>query len=103
MGSDWAPAITMSIIAISVSAIFVLRGPVGKALAQWIGGWNHTEAKWMELKAAGRGVPAGEMEQLRAEVDDLHHQLTEVNERLDFAERMLAKTRDAERIGPGRT
>ncbi|MGE5744830.1 MAG: hypothetical protein ACM368_12890 [Gemmatimonadota bacterium] len=32
MSSDWAPAITMSIIALSVSAAFVLRGPVGRAL-----------------------------------------------------------------------
>ena len=102
MGSDWAPAITMSIIALSVSAAFVLRGPVGRALAQWISGWSHNEAKWMELKAVGRGAPSGEVEQLRAEVDELQRQLTEVNERLDFAERILAKTRDAERIGPGR-
>ena len=52
MSADWAPAITMSIIALSVSAAFVLRGPVGRALAQWISGWSHNEAKWMELKAA---------------------------------------------------
>lgn len=99
MSSDWAPAITMSIIALSISAAFVLRGPVGKALAQWIAGWNHNEARWMELKAAKQGVPGAEMEQLRAEVDDLQRQLGEVHERLDFAERLLAQRRDPERIG----
>lgn len=101
MGSDWAPAITFSIIAISVCAAFVLRGPVGKALAQWIGGWNHNEAKWIEAKMreAGGGSIA-EIDQLRSEVDELRGQLSEMHERLDFAERMLAKTREADRLPP---
>ena len=103
MGSEWAPAVTFSIIALSVSAAFVLRGPVGKALAQWIGGWSHNEAKWIEAKMreAGGGS-TGEVEQLRTEVEELRGQLSEVHERLDFAERMLAKTREAERLPPVR-
>lgn len=103
MGSEWAPALTFSIIAISVAAIFVLRGPVGKALAQWIGGWSHNESKWIEAKMreAGGGT-SGDVDQLRAEVDELRGQLAEVHERLDFAERMLAKTREAERLPPVR-
>ncbi len=103
MGSEWAPAVTFSIFSISVAAIFVLRGPVGKALAQWIGGWSHNEAKWIEAKAreAGGGT-SGDVDQLRAEVDELRGQLAEVQERLDFAERMLAKTREAERLPPVR-
>lgn len=103
MGSEWAPALTFSIISLSVAAIFVLRGPVGKALAQWIGGWSHNESKWIEAKMreAGGGA-SGDVDQLRAEVDELRGQLAEVQERLDFAERMLAKTRDAERLPPVR-
>lgn len=103
MGSEWAPALTFSIISISVAAIFVLRGPVGKALAQWIGGWSHNESKWIEAKMreAGGGTSA-DVDQLRAEVDELRGQLAEVHERLDFTERMLAKTREAERLPPVR-
>lgn len=103
MGSEWAPALTFSIISISVAAIFVLRGPVGKALAQWIGGWSHNESKWIEAKMreAGGGT-SGDVDQLRAEVDELRGQLAEVHERLDFTERMLAKTREAERLPPVR-
>lgn len=103
MGSEWAPALTFSIISISVAAIFVLRGPVGKALAQWIGGWSHNESKWIEAKMreAGGGT-SGDVDQLRTEVDELRGQLAEVHERLDFAERMLAKTREAERLPPVR-
>lgn len=103
MSSDWAPAITFSIIAISVSAVFVLRGPVGKALAQWIGSWSHNEAKWIEAKMReSGGATTGEVEQLRGEVEELRGQLAEVHERLDFTERVLARTREAERLPPGR-
>ena len=103
MAGEWAPAVTFSIIALSVSAAFVLRGPLGKALAQWIGGWSHNEAKWIEAKMReSGGGSTGEVEQLRSEVDELRGQLAEVQERLDFAERMLAKTREAERLPPVR-
>jgi hypothetical protein len=102
MSSDWAPAITFSIFAISVSAIFVLRGPVGKALGQWIAGWSHNEAKWIEAKARMEGAGSGDVDQLRHEVEELRGQLADVQERLDFTERMLAKTRDAERLPPVR-
>ncbi len=103
MSSDWAPAITFSIFALSCAAIFVLRGPVGKALGEWISGWSHNEAKWIEAKArATGGVGPADVEQLRSEVDELRGQLAEVQERLDFAERMLAKTREAERLPPVR-
>jgi hypothetical protein len=35
-----------------------------------------------------------------AELDDVMRRLGEVEERVDFAERLLAKQRDAERLGP---
>lgn len=33
---------------------------------------------------------------------EVRHQLADVNERLDFAERLLAKQRDADRLAPPR-
>jgi len=102
MSSDWAPAITMCIVTLSISSIFVLRGPVGKALAQWIGGWSHNEAKWIDAKARASGAGDGDVEQLRTEVEELRGQLLEVQERLDFTERMLAKNREADRLAPPR-
>jgi len=97
VSSDWAPAITFSVFALSAGAVIVLRGPMGKALAEWIRGWSHTEAKWIEAKAA-----PGEVAELRGDVEELRHQLADVHERLDFAERLLAKTREAERLAPPR-
>jgi len=108
MGSQWAPAVTFSVIALSISAAFVLRGPVGKALAQWIASWSTPEhkameAEWARVAAAKSTGGAGvEVADLRDAVDDLRHQLAEVQERLDFAERMLARTREAERLPPVR-
>lgn len=101
--NDWVPVVGVSAIALSAGAAVVLRGPIGKALAQWIGGWSHTEQKWIEAKMReSGGPPSGDVEQLRLEVDELRGQLAEVQERLDFAERMLARTREAERLPPPR-
>ena len=55
----------------------------------------------------GRGAnPAlqGEIEQLRARVADvevLQHRVAELEERVDFAERLLAQKREPERLGRG--
>jgi hypothetical protein len=55
-------------------------------------------AKLARIKAeAQRGVGADVLERihdLEGEVQDLRHQLTETQERLDFAERLLAKPQD---------
>jgi hypothetical protein len=53
-------------------------------------------------------APANDAPELQAklgEIDDLQRRLAEVEERLDFAERLLAKQRDVERLptrGPDR-
>ena len=95
-------AIVMSFITLTLGTAIVLRGPIGKALAQWIASWGSPEhkameAKWAEVAAASKGVPLGEVEELRADVEELHRQLADVQERLDFTERVLAR-RD-ERVG----
>ena len=71
------PEVPMSILFLSVAAIFVMRGPFGKALAD---------------RLAGRGgADDREVRELRSDVEALRHELTEMQERLDFAERMLAR------------
>lgn len=84
--NDLGKTIVFSIMFLSMTAIFVLRGPLGRALADRLAG------------RAGRG----DEERLRGEVDELRHRLGEVEERLDFAERLLAKTREAERLAQPR-
>ena len=79
-----APAIVISIMALTAGATIVLRGPLGKAFADRIGG------------RASRDD--GEVERLRADIDDLRGQLAEMQERLDFAERLLLQQREPGRL-----
>ena len=82
------PEIPMSVLFLALAAIFVLRGPLGKGLAD---------------RLAGRAGPGDrEVEQLRADLDDVRRQLGEMQERLDFTERLLARERDAGRLAPPR-
>ncbi len=106
MEQQWIPAIAMIAIVLVIGTTLVLRGPMGKALAEWIRGWSKTDEQWLAFKAAKQGIALGatgaDAERLFAEVDELRHRLTEVEERLDFTERLLAKERQAERLAPPR-
>jgi len=75
-----APALVLSLITLTLGATFILRGPLGKALAD---------------RMAGRAArDDADVAQLRAEVDDLRDLVGELQERLDFAERLLAQQRE---------
>jgi hypothetical protein len=76
------PEVPMSILFLSLAAVFILRGPFGRALADRLSGRRHDDT---------------DVQELRGEVEDLRRQLGEVQERLDFAERLLA--RQDERAG----
>jgi hypothetical protein len=64
---------------VSLAAVAIFRGPLGKALGERIAG--------RQLD----GESSAETEALHAEVDELRFRLSEVEERLDFAERLLAR------------
>ncbi|MEO5798008.1 MAG: hypothetical protein ABIZ70_00690 [Gemmatimonadales bacterium] len=63
-------------------ATFALRGPLGKAIADRIAGRNQFE---------GEDVVAQVPEELYAELDELRARVGELEERVDFSERLLAK------------
>jgi hypothetical protein len=80
-------------LAIGAAAVGVLFGPIGSALAH---------------RLAGRPEPPdarSEMDEIRAQMrdegDDLRNRLAEVEERLDFAERLLAHGRQADQLPAG--
>jgi hypothetical protein len=79
-------------LAIGAAALGVLFGPVGSALARRLGGRGdpapHEEVEHMS-------------ERMTAEVDHLRSRLAEVEERLDFAERLLARGGEADQISRG--
>ena len=106
MEQQWIPAVAMISIALVIGTTLVLRGSMGKALAEWIRGWSKTDEQWLAFKAAKQGIALGgtgaETEHLLAQVDELRQRLTEVEERLDFTERLLAKERQPDRVAPPR-
>ena len=73
-------------VSLGLAAIIILRGPMGKAIADRIAGRT--------------GPDARELEDLHAEVEELRHRLTDAEGRLDFAERLLSRQREAEKL-PG--
>ena len=96
---QWMPFVAMIVLAVVIGTTLVLRGPMGKALAQWIRGWSKTDERWMAMKAAKHGVVlGGDTERLLAELDELKRRVAEAEERLDFTERLLAKERDGQRL-----
>ena len=54
------------------------------------------------LKAQGDVRPMAGQEDVLAALEALRHEVTELAERVDFTERLLAKNRDGERLAPPR-
>ena len=77
-------------IAAAVAGAAILTGPLGKAIA-----------RHLELSASPRPDPEA-LQELAHRVEALEQaqaRLAELEERLDFTERLLVQQRDAERLG----
>jgi len=68
------------------TAFLLAISPIGKAIAE-------------RIRANG-AVPMQDPE-LLAEVDALRHDVSELQERVDFAERLLARTQERQQVGKG--
>lgn len=80
-------------LALGAAAIGILFGPIGSALARRLGGRSDPGETHAEIEQMS--------ERMTAEVDDLRSRLAEVEERLDFAERLLARGGEADQIRGG--
>lgn len=69
----------------------ILRGPVGQALGRWISGTSG---------AVDPGVQE-EVDQLRHTLAGMESHLAELEERLDFTERLLARQSESAALGRG--
>jgi hypothetical protein len=77
-----APAVVM-IVFLGLAATTIILWPIMRAFGRRLEGKGHADAA---LRA--------EVEQLQqrlGDVDQLHHRVAELEERIDFAERMLAR------------
>jgi hypothetical protein len=88
-----APGELAMFLAIGAAALGLLFGPIGSALARRLGG--HPEPGEAEAEIEHLS------ERMTAEVDSLRSRLAEVEERLDFAERLLAGGAEPDQISRG--
>src|SRR5437868_6788814 len=87
-----APVIITIVGTIAVAATIILRGPLGKGLA-----------RAMELGAGAAVNPEhdarmAQLEQRVTELESVHGRLAELEERVDFAERLLPRGETAGRL-----
>lgn len=69
---------------LTIGGAVVLRGPIGKALAERIAG--------RRFGAPGADPEhAEQLDRALTELEDVKHRVAEIEERQDFAERMLAR------------
>ena len=69
--------------------------PIGRAVAERIRG------KGASAGGDNRAELAEHKEAVDQEVEAVRREVAELAERMDFAERLLAKNREGQRIGPG--
>jgi hypothetical protein len=71
------------------AAVIVIAVQVGRAIS--------SKARYQR----GSGASDTDVEELRRSLDAMQQRVAELEERVDFAERLLAKQRDSDRLGQG--
>ena len=81
----------LAIVLIFGGGIIIALGysPIGKALAERI------------LNRPRDAAGGAEVEALQTELDQVRREIAELQERMDFTERLLAKQRGPQQVGPG--
>jgi hypothetical protein len=79
--------------------IYLVAGPIGRSIGRWIesyggGGGQADRIREQEARLA-------ELEARIAELEALSQRTAELEERLEFTERLLARARQAEQLGRG--
>lgn len=88
---EWARVAGIVGLALVIGVTIVLAGPLGKALAERIRGRSRQAA-----------TPSDGETQLAEELDQLKRRMAEIEERVDFHERLVARDREADRLMPPR-
>jgi hypothetical protein len=78
---------------VSLAAVLIFRGPMGKAIAEAI----RRVPPWADAPPP----PDVDSDRLSAEIEDVRHRLAELEERQDFTERLLAQQRERTALRPG--
>jgi hypothetical protein len=84
-------ALLIPIIALSIPVVAIIVGGINKRAK-----WRLDEA---QLRMGG-GIDTEELDELRADLDQVRAELGEMHERLDFTERLLTQSRDRGELPP---
>ncbi len=90
--NEGGPPVVLLIVIAALAATVVILWPIMRAFGRRLEGKGHGDAALR--------VEVEQLQQRLGEVDHLHHRVAELEERIDFAERMLARP-GASPISPG--
>jgi hypothetical protein len=93
-----APNDVLGLMAVAAASAAILRGPIGKAIARWIESWGATEQAHLDAQAGAGPVAIHELERRIAELEAREARLAELEERVDFTERLLAREAPARQL-----
>jgi Tfp pilus assembly protein PilO len=89
--NDGGPPLVLMIVIAALTATVIILWPIMRAFG-----------RRLEGKGTGDPVLKAEVEQLQlrvSEMDSLHHRMAELEERVDFAERLLAQRPQQSSLG----
>ena len=92
--SDGGPPVVLLIVIATLAAAVIILWPLMRAFG-----------RRLEGRGAGDAALRADIEQLQTrlgEVDSLHHRVAELEERVDFTERLLAQAAPQGRVGAPR-
>lgn len=99
---EWAVGVAFIILTVSVGRVLIARFVPASQLRESLrgkrGSRREIAATVEDIKEKLGGVE--EVEARLGELDDLQRRLADVEERLDFTERMLSQQRESQRLGP---
>lgn len=80
------------------AAVILIAIQVGRAISG-----RHGMSRWGRWGRRGREESGSDtdVDELRQSVETMQHRVAELEERVDFAERLLAKHRESDRLGQG--
>jgi hypothetical protein len=91
MDSNSAAVAFAAVVCGGLFLMFLVTGPLGKAMGRWLESYGGSAVDPRRLQ---------ELEGRVTELEALSQRTAELEERLEFAERLLSKLREPERLPP---
>ncbi len=85
----------------TLAIVIPLMAVVGSFVLIGFKGWANHDLKTREMTGGDNERLTEAMQQLHDEVGSMREEFAELNERVDFTERMLSEVRSRNAIGPG--